>query len=101
MGFRAKWGFRNHGKSTLTAAKRKAQRTKVADEFETEYQAFIEKLQSEPDKTAEVPAEVETVSEERELDESVVAELLEVQQNTLVEEKEESETSSKKKKKKK
>jgi len=101
MGFRARWGFRKAGNSTLTAAKRKAQRTTVADEFETEYQAFIEKLQSEPDKTAEVPAEVETVSEERELDESVVAELLEVQQNTLVEEKEESETSSKKKKKKK
>jgi len=107
MGFRARWGFRKAGNSTLTGVTRN-KRVKI-DEFEKEYLAFVEKLKQE-DTTETVAEEAAPVAdiveesvpvvEEPTLNEEIVAETPDIQLSETDEVADEIPTSKKKKKQK-
>lgn len=107
MAFRSRWGFRKAGHSTLTGVTRN--KTVKIDEFEKEYQAFVEKLKQDELKqdvmttTETVVEEVATEIVEPVKDEQVetdVNESVDIQQDTAAID-EETEVSSYKKKKRK
>lgn len=107
MGFRARWGFRKAGNSTLTGVTRN-KRVKI-DEFEKEYLALVEKLKQE-DTTETVAEEAAPVAdiveesvpvvEEPTLNEEIVAETPDIQLSETDEVTDEIPTSKKKKKQK-